>query len=364
MMERVRSVTYNIVSMLNCQSICKFLLLVLSITVFTFVSYIGESSYALAADTFCAYEQCPNPQPKTSCGELKFSCKKIKPSPECKEYQDYEINVTPPEKQKSDVTVLSIHGGEIEHDTSIISSHLSTRYNWNIYDFNGKITNPECSDLRNLNPSDIKNTNFVVLHITSTRFDDPRAVKLVSSHNNAVSIHGYRRTEDNKKVQTICVGGANKTQITKFIEYVKNNQSDEFKRLVGYSLNPINVPSLDEDDNSNICTRDRRLDGIDPRNIVNKNKGDTGGLQLEFNNQTRTDLAKGTDNRNASPSEKNQLLRNLIYEAINCAMGGNCLEEKAFEQKSDGRISNTINDGEISFTSEGNLSVKTVKTKS
>ncbi len=357
MMEKVRSVTYNIVTMLSCQSICKVLLLVLSITVFTFVSYTGESSYALAEDTFCAYKQCPNPKPDTYFGELKSS-------PECKEGQDYIIISTPPEKQKTDVTVLSIHGGKIEHDTSIISSHLSTRYNWNIYDFNGKITNPECSDLKKSNPSDIKNTNFVVLHITSTRFDDPRAVKLVSSHNNAVSIHGYGRAEDDKKVQTICVGGANKPQIKRFIEYVKNNQSDELKRLVDYSLNPIDVPSLDKDDNSNICTRKRRLDGINPNNIVNKNKEGTGGLQLEFNSRTRTDLAKGTDNRDANSHEGNQLLRNLIYEAIDCAMGGNCLEERAFEQKSDGRISNTINDGEISFTSENKLSVKTVKTNS
>ena len=348
--------------MLSRQSIRKVLLLVLSITVFTFVNYIGESSYAFAEDTFCAYEQCPNPKPDTPCEELKSSCKKLIPSPECKEGQDYTIFSTPPQEQESDVTVLSIHGGKIEHDTSIISSHLSTRYNWNIYDFNGKIKNSKCSDLKKLNHSNNKNINFVVLHITSNRFDEPRAVKLVSSHNNAVSIHGYQRTEDDEKIQTICVGGANKIQIKRFIEYVKNNQSDEFKRLVDYSLNPIDVPK--SANNSNICTKVRRLDGKNPNNIVNKNKGGTGGLQLEFNSQTRTDLGKGTDNRNASRPEKNQLLRNLIYEAINCAMSGNCLEERAFEQKSDGRISNTLNDGEISFTSEGNLSIKTVKTNS
>jgi phage replication-related protein YjqB (UPF0714/DUF867 family) len=296
MMEMVKRFTHNLVKTLSNKYICKLISIVLAITLFTFVSSIGWSDYAWA-DTFSCYQDCPNA---------------LITSKVCtQENEDYKIT---PEDKKNDVTVLSIHGGKIEEYTSRISKDLSSRYNWNLYDFNGDIKNKECSKLA---PPGSKNKNFAVLHITATEFNEEQAIKLVQSHKKAIAIHGHGRNKDKDNPQTICVGGSNTAQIEKFITNV-NKESDKFKSLVGYSLNLVNVPKA----TGSICIEKPPLDGIDPDNIVNKNKGGSGGLQLELSKTIREDLAKGSDNPASSSPDNYQLFRNVIYNAINCAMVG------------------------------------------
>lgn len=155
-------------------------------------------------------------------------------------------------------------------------------------------------------------------------------VAYLNKHRHRIVNYGYYQTEKIPKTQTICVGGANEAQVSKFIEYIedKRDKTDKIKDLLGYSLNIINVPASESipQKEKEICLKPRSLKGTDEDNIVNRtNKGlnnndKKGGLQIELNRKIRADLAEGEDERNASPPNKNQLLRNVIYDAINHAM--------------------------------------------
>ena len=218
----------------------------------------------------------------------------------------------------------SIHGGLIEANTSKITSDLSRRYRWSRYDFSGHIKNKKCAVLAKDNSTNI---HYNVLHITSTGFDEPRAVALVNSHENAVSIHGYKRRE-RSETNTICVGGQNEDQIEKFIKAV-NKESDELKNKFNYSLNLVDVPTAvklrKKTTNNVICLENDReekdeLTGTSGDNIVNKNEN--GGLQIELNERLRNDLAEGIDNRDSNSPDKSQFLRNVIFNAIKETMNG------------------------------------------
>lgn len=310
--------THNLMKALSSKYFCKLISIVFAIILFTFVGSIGGSGYAWA-DTFCGYEKCGNPN-----ATLR---KKLKDSEKCKEGKnnDYEFFPAP---KTSDVTVLSIHGGGIEEYTSEISHDLSQRYGWSRYDFNGHIKTKKCLELA---PPQSKNPNFTVLHITSNYFDEKNAFNLVSSHENAVSIHGYSRKEE-AGIQTICVGGRNTEKIKKFINYV-NQESYQLKGNLNYSLNLVNVPldqaNLEKNiavpERNTICLKNealkqRALTGTSQKNIVNKTRNSSGGLQIELKKKIRADLAEGKDEPQASSPNKNQLLRNVIYGGIEAAM--------------------------------------------
>jgi phage replication-related protein YjqB (UPF0714/DUF867 family) len=175
------------------------------------------------------------------------------------------------------------------------------------------------------------NKNFDVLHITSNYFDEEKAIELVSSHENAVSIHGFYR-EENDGIQTICVGGRDKDKRKKFIDYV-NKESSKLKDDFTYSLNLVNVPleqskldkKMEVPQRSTICLKNdslnqRALTGTSLKNIVNKTRKSKKGLQIELKRQIRADLAEGKDEPHASLHNKNQILRNVIYGAIKEAM--------------------------------------------
>ncbi len=311
MMEIVRSVTRNLAKALSSKYIYKLILIALVLNLFSFMSCIGRSSYAWA-DTFLCYENCR---------------KALKDSPECIANVDYSI--TAPKGTKN-ITVLSIHGGKIEKHTSRISHDLWKRYAWYLYDFNGH-TQKDSPGYK-LDKSNLKNKNFSVLHITSTNFNESKAINLVESHENAVTIHGYSRNEEEAGIQTICVGSKNTDQIEKFIEYV-NKESYKLKDRLKYSLNLVNAPleqsnvqaKIKVSKRNTICLeketpKQSALTGIDPTNIVNKAMNPNGGLQIELNEQIREDLAKGIDKPSSSSPDEYQLLRNVIYRAINYAM--------------------------------------------
>ncbi len=309
MIKIVSSITHNLIKMLINKYLCKLLSIVLATTLFTFVSSIGWSGYVFADEFGCYDKICTPPQSNA-----------LKNSPVCEKGKDYRI--TSYIEGESDVIVLSIHGGLIEAYTSEISRDIARRNGWKRYDFFGEIKNPKCAVLADLNSN---NLHYDVLHITSTGFDEPKAVELVMSHKNAISIHGYERKEK-PGLQTICVGGANKDKIQIFIESV-NKKSDKLKGLFDYSLNLVDVPTAvkpgNSTENNSIClVNDNKkpdpLTGSNPKNIVNRNN--KNGLQLELNKRIRADLAKGIDDRNDNSPDENQLLRNIIYDAIEEAM--------------------------------------------
>ena len=74
------------------------------------------------------------------------------------------------------VAIIAPHGGGIEPGTSEIASEIAGSV-YSVYCFEG-----------------LKPSGNSVLHITSTRFDEPRCVDLVSASDFVVSVHGLAGT--------------------------------------------------------------------------------------------------------------------------------------------------------------------------
>jgi phage replication-related protein YjqB (UPF0714/DUF867 family) len=237
------------------------------------------------------------------CFDSKGCTNALSTSADCKQPLDYDITRPNSPSLTTDVTVLSFHGGEIELRTSDISKKLAKMYGWDRYDLDGHVSSNRCSSLGE--------SSFEILHITSTNFDDPDAVRLVKAHPKSVAIHGYSR---NYPEGTICVGGASQPQINAFIKYVNQNKSVFESSPQGYRIIPINAPSIEEPpenipENQKPACYD--LKGKDKTNIVNRNSSKKG-LQLELSRPMRIDLASNSANFNS--------LRDVIYKGIKSAM--------------------------------------------
>ncbi|WCS69662.1 hypothetical protein Goe25_00290 [Bacillus phage vB_BsuM-Goe25] len=103
------------------------------------------------------------------------------------------------------------------------------------------------------------------LHITSTNFDEPRALELIPLHEDAVSFHGYN---DNLNKNTL-VGGLN----------------IELRNLIIKHLNNIGIPAEVATD---------RFTAKDPKNIVNRCASGKG-VQLEISSLQRKAFFKNND---------------------------------------------------------------------
>jgi phage replication-related protein YjqB (UPF0714/DUF867 family) len=99
---------------------------------------------------------------------------------------DYRIRVT---DRNSRTAIVAPHGGTIEPNTSQISLAIAAG-EFSLYCFEGLKSNRPHSDL----------------HITSDRFNEPQACRLVSTAEFVIGVHGRA---DNKDKQTVWVGGLN-----------------------------------------------------------------------------------------------------------------------------------------------------------
>ena len=151
---------------------------------------------------------------------------------------DYQIVSTPRSSTKS---VIAIRGGGIETGTSEIVVDIAGS-TYSSYLFEG-----------------LKSSGNGDLHITSTRFDEPKGLALVASSARCLSIHGYSDTVKNTKI-----GGADIA--------LKTKVRDELIKA-GFT-----VEMLPEND---------PLAGTDPDNIVNKCTS-KAGVQLELSTAQRT----------------------------------------------------------------------------
>lgn len=141
----------------------------------------------------------------------------------------------------SSTAIIAIHGGVIETGTDKIASALASKGGYDYYGFIG---------LR-------KGSS---LHITSTKFDEPKARKLVAKSTRTVSIHGCGGTS---KAITY-VGGLDKALGKKITASLK---------AAGFKVAP--APA--------------RLAGTARANICNSNKVHKG-VQLELSKPMRTKL--------------------------------------------------------------------------
>jgi phage replication-related protein YjqB (UPF0714/DUF867 family) len=153
---------------------------------------------------------------------------------------DFAVHVTA--HQRSQVAVLAPHGGRIEGRTSEIA-RLIAGDEHRLYLFEG---------LR------ITGDNFDRLHLASHRFDEPRALDLISSCDTVVAVHGYAASGPD-----VLLGGLN----------------EGLKREIAQALAKTGFS----------CQTDgHRFPGRDPRNICNRGRSGKG-VQIELSEDLRKD---------------------------------------------------------------------------
>jgi phage replication-related protein YjqB (UPF0714/DUF867 family) len=145
----------------------------------------------------------------------------------------------------TDVVVIAPHGGWIEPGSSEIACAVA-RENHSVYLFEGLIAGRPHRDL----------------HITSARFDEPRALSLVQAAETAVAIHGRSDAGD---PDTVWMGG----------------RATAFRNAVGAALAAAGFSMI---------TTGHPLPGREPRNICNRGTS-RAGVQLEIPQTLRDELA-------------------------------------------------------------------------
>jgi phage replication-related protein YjqB (UPF0714/DUF867 family) len=263
------------------------------------------------ADAFGCYQKignppnCPNSSKPSIVGSTEGS--------NCVQGKNGDWHTTTPNVVGSNVIVLSIHGGNIEANTSQISEDLQTLYGWDRYDFSGHVSNQACRSLRTtLNSKCGVGDSYCVLHITSTNFNDSNAVNPVEMHPRTVSIHGC--SSSSCSLHTICAGGRNSvTGMDQPIDF--RNYVNTYKGLLS-SLLPSELLTFAFDDqhnqSDNGATCAAHLVGDDEDNIVNQNSiGE--GLQLEISSNIRNFLVNN--------SIEYDLLRGVVYGGVAHAVG-------------------------------------------
>lgn len=97
------------------------------------------------------------------------------------------------------VLILAIHGGGIEPGTSELARKIAE--NRSLYLFEG-----------------LKSAGNAELHLTSSHFDEPKAVQMVKEHSNVISLHGYG--SDDKKIK---IGGTDRERAELLTGVLKRN---------------------------------------------------------------------------------------------------------------------------------------------
>ncbi|MEV0345190.1 poly-gamma-glutamate hydrolase family protein [Nonomuraea sp. NPDC050680] len=180
--------------------------------------------------------------------------------------------------QGAKVAHIAIHGGSIEAGTSQLADYSAQASQAAFYAFEG-----------------IKATGNGTLHITASRFDEPRALALLARVDRTVSWHGY---SDSTEASTY-VGGRD----TALVERVT-----AALRAAGFTV-AKQVPD--------------GLDGSSPDNIANKNRRGKG-LQLEISTAQRKQFfADGDLTRSSIENPANRTKAFYAYTSVvNKALNG------------------------------------------
>ena len=150
----------------------------------------------------------------------------------------YRICVT---RRESSVAIIAPHGGGIEMGTSRIASAIAGK-SYNLYCFEG-----------------LQSSSNNQLHITSSNFDEPQCLDLISKCETVVSVHGLRGEH-----QAIEVGGLDK---------LLGNRMQTNLQMNGFQ---ISTPSFGKE-------------GVEPNNICNRGLRQKG-VQLEITKALRDNL--------------------------------------------------------------------------
>ena len=175
---------------------------------------------------------------------------------------DYKITV---KDVNSKITCISIHGGNIEPGTSEIAEAIAGDI-YNLYKFEG-----------------LKNSKNIMLHITSSNFDDENADKLVAKSEQVISIHGAKGNEP-----ITYIGGLDKELGRKIAKYLTKKGFKVAKPHAG-------------------------IDGTTKNNIVNRGLS-KAGCQLEITRAQRQLFFKDGNLKNSNRFNKTD----LFFEYIDC----------------------------------------------
>ena len=144
---------------------------------------------------------------------------------------DYRIRM---EDRSSRVLVIAPHGGFIEPATSQIALEIAAE-SCSFYCFEGLATDRSHHEL----------------HVTSERFDEPRALSLVSRSQIVIAIHGRADRDD---PETSWVGGLDSALRDLIVEVLRENGFGAVARVRGEALAGTAA--------GNICNRGRRSVGV------------------------------------------------------------------------------------------------------
>lgn len=148
----------------------------------------------------------------------------------------------------SPVAVLAIHGGAIEPGTSEVARAVAgDDMSW--YCFDG-----------------VKPRGNGILHVASTRFDDPLCLDLVAKANLVLAVHGSNGTDPR-----VLVSGLAQDLVARLVDVLGDHGFH-----AGHDRGP--------------CA------GLDPRNVCNRGRGGRG-VQLELSRGLRRALFRGLSRR-------------------------------------------------------------------
>ena len=148
----------------------------------------------------------------------------------------------------TDLVVIAPHGGGIEQGTSEIARAVAGR-DLSLYTFSG-----------------LRRKGNGRLHITSTRFDEPRGLDLIARSRIVVAIHGLQEQDT-----AIYVGGRHQVLKARLLRTLRD---------AGFPALPAQGPHA----------------GTHPANLCNR--GSTGrGVQLELTRGLRSAMFHGLDRR-------------------------------------------------------------------
>ncbi len=176
---------------------------------------------------------------------------------------DYRIHV---DERASPVAIVAPHGGLIEPGTSEISAAIAAD-RFSLYCFEG-----------------LTKVDGRSLHITSTRFDEPQALALVTAAEVAIGVHGRKDRGDEA---SIWVGG---------LHEILRDAICEALASAGFKAKPVGDG--------------HRLAGRDPANICNRCRRGAG-VQLELPRALRIQFAN------------NRSLQNAFAEKVRAAVSDN-----------------------------------------
>ncbi|MGD9657451.1 MAG: poly-gamma-glutamate hydrolase family protein [Methylocystis sp.] len=157
---------------------------------------------------------------------------------------DYRIRIA---RRASPIAIIAPHGGLIEPATSDIAAAIAAD-RFSLYCFEG-----------------LNRANSARLHITSSRFDEPRALALVTASEVAIGVHGRKDQGDDA---SIWVGGLHESLRDAICEALAG---------AGFKAKAVG--------------EGHRLAGRDPANICNRGRLGAG-VQLELPKTLRDALVR------------------------------------------------------------------------